>query len=100
MLAHKVETQPCFNPPPVRKPEETSTGRSFPARGTGFNPPPVRKPEETRDGGYVNYVHAVSIRPQFANRRKQSPHTRTAGTVRFQSAPSSQTGGNTRLCQL
>ncbi len=133
----------CFNPPPVRKPEETQAGRalclpcfgfqSAPSSQTGgnsptasrdvplptsFNPPPVRKPEETNRHAGVSHVQNVSIRPQFANRRKQrnrmSDRFDPVVSIRpqfanrrkleyvadryvaywFQSAPSSQTGGN------
>ncbi len=38
---------------------------------SGFNPPPVRKPEETGKTVYAILIAgSVSIRPQFANRRK------------------------------
>ncbi len=61
-----------------------------------FNPPPVRKPEETiRDLGQ-NGRNLVSIRPQFANRRKRLAFRGQDRTPEFQSAPSSQTGGNSR----
>ncbi len=83
-----------FNPPPVRKPEETdgdggienmSGFQSAPSSQTGgnselprrqqrsrcFNPPPVRKPEETPAEQEGCRAVPVSIRPQFANRRKR-----------------------------
>ncbi len=119
MLSLKCpECGDCFNPPPVRKPEETTglltefgrihvsirpqfANRRKPARRRSprpraccFNPPPVRKPEETSAGRRTPNGCRVSIRPQFANRRKRALIKRLcAGT--FQSAPSSQTGGNT-----
>ncbi len=84
-----------------------------------FNPPPVRKPEETIPEQENIVSGDVSIRPQFANRRKLFRRGEAFGIVLsfnpppvrkpeetpacrpgrrpwnlFQSAPSSQTGGN------
>src|SRR5581483_560491 len=41
--------QSCFNPPPARRPGETTTARPSRPRSAGFNPPPARRPGETWD---------------------------------------------------
>ncbi len=54
---------------------------------TCFNPPPVRKPEETGPAGLNWWKAVVSIRPQFANRRKPDNSSRTRARVQVSIRP-------------
>ncbi len=110
-----------FNPPPVRKPEETTTicqeswprsmfqsapssqtggnirDRSSQHEGFSFNPPPVRKPEETRDRMRNGPTPWFQSAPSSQTGGNCSADARIVRERWFQSAPSSQTGGNRRF---
>src|SRR2546426_369602 len=53
-LASNSQAIACFNPPPARKPDATTTGTQ---RGSysSFNPHPARKPDATRQSSRASY---------------------------------------------